>query len=74
MKENYSDLLEECFAVFISNHKQAIPLWSQKKGEDEQGLVVWVSTKMYFIRIDFKRNCFQRIIMSYSFNIIKRSA
>ena len=42
LKENQPELLNKCFAVFISNEKQTIPLWSQKQSPDKEGLVIWV--------------------------------
>ncbi|XP_046462418.1 protein N-terminal glutamine amidohydrolase-like [Daphnia pulex] len=41
VKENHPGLLDKCVAVFISNEKQTIPLWSQKQSTDEKGLVIW---------------------------------
>nr|CAG4647345.1 EOG090X0C0Q [Megafenestra aurita] len=41
-KEKEPTLLSECYAVFISNEKQSIPLWNQRASTDEQdGLVIW---------------------------------
>jgi hypothetical protein len=42
VKENQPELLNKCFAVFISNENQTIPLWSQKQSPDKEGLVIWV--------------------------------
>nr|CAG4649628.1 EOG090X0C0Q [Scapholeberis mucronata] len=41
VKNNCPLLLQQCHAVFISNQKQAIPLWNQKHSIDHEGLVVW---------------------------------
>ncbi|XP_057365297.2 protein N-terminal glutamine amidohydrolase-like [Daphnia carinata] len=38
---NHPALLHECYAVFISNENQTVPLWSQKNSSNHQGLVVW---------------------------------
>jgi hypothetical protein len=46
VKENHPGLLDKCVAVFISNEKQTIPLWSQKQSTDEKGLVIWVKHKL----------------------------
>ncbi|GFT82769.1 protein N-terminal glutamine amidohydrolase [Nephila pilipes] len=41
VKNNQSILLTNCYAVFISNRNQSIPLWCQKSGKDENKLVIW---------------------------------
>ncbi|CAL1276927.1 unnamed protein product [Larinioides sclopetarius] len=41
VKNNQSSLLPACYAVFISNRNQSIPLWCQKSGKDEDKLAVW---------------------------------
>ena len=33
--------LSKCYAVFVSNKKQVVPLWRQKAGKDEEKLVIW---------------------------------
>ena len=33
--------LSKCYAVFVSNQKQVVPLWRQKAGKDEEKLVIW---------------------------------
>ncbi|CAG0916503.1 unnamed protein product [Notodromas monacha] len=35
------ETLPNCFAVFISNDKRAVPLWRQKAGRSEDKLVIW---------------------------------
>ena len=42
VQENTPALLPECYAVFISNDQQAVPLWCQAAGDNECGLVQWV--------------------------------
>ncbi|GFW36261.1 protein N-terminal glutamine amidohydrolase [Trichonephila clavipes] len=41
VKNNQSNLLSNCYAVFISNKNQSVPLWYQKSGKDENKLAVW---------------------------------
>ncbi|GFY42532.1 protein N-terminal glutamine amidohydrolase [Trichonephila inaurata madagascariensis] len=41
VKNNQSNLLSNCYAVFISNRNQTVPLWYQKSGKDENKLAVW---------------------------------
>ena len=43
VKEQYPGILGECYAVFISNAQQSIPLWNQKAGQNRHGFVVWVT-------------------------------
>ena len=42
IRENHPSKLEGCYAVFISNRDQTIPLWYQKSGR-EAGFVIWVA-------------------------------
>ncbi|XP_054713096.1 protein N-terminal glutamine amidohydrolase-like [Uloborus diversus] len=41
IKNNQEDLLSTCFAVFISNRNESVPLWCQKSGQQEDNLAVW---------------------------------
>ncbi|XP_052801092.1 protein N-terminal glutamine amidohydrolase-like [Mya arenaria] len=41
VKSRFSDELCRCYCVFISNKEKQIPLWLQKAGKNEEGLVVW---------------------------------
>ncbi|XP_055931162.1 protein N-terminal glutamine amidohydrolase-like isoform X1 [Argiope bruennichi] len=41
VKNNQNSFLPACYAVFISNRNQTIPLWFQKSGKDENYLAIW---------------------------------
>lgn len=42
VQELQCDQLEQCFAVFISNEREMVPIWGQKAGDEEKDhLVVW---------------------------------
>ncbi|XP_048729630.1 protein N-terminal glutamine amidohydrolase-like [Ostrea edulis] len=41
IRDKYPDRLHNCYCVFISNNKRAIPLWRQKASKREDGQVVW---------------------------------
>lgn len=48
VEENYSENLAECYAVFVSNPQQSIPLLNQKAGHSNRhGFVVWVFFKTF---------------------------
>ena len=41
VRSNSPNELLKCYAVFVSNKKQVVPLWRQKAGRDEEKLVIW---------------------------------
>uniref|UniRef100_A0A1B6G201 Protein N-terminal glutamine amidohydrolase n=1 Tax=Cuerna arida TaxID=1464854 RepID=A0A1B6G201_9HEMI len=41
IQERNPEKLKFCYPVFISNENNHIPLWRQRVGKDEDGLVVW---------------------------------
>ncbi|GIY44912.1 protein N-terminal glutamine amidohydrolase [Caerostris darwini] len=41
VKNKQSSQISLCYAVFISNRNQSVPLWCQKSGTDENKLAVW---------------------------------
>jgi len=41
VRSNAPNELLKCYAVFVSNKKQVVPLWRQRAGRDEEKLVIW---------------------------------
>ncbi|XP_053210088.1 protein N-terminal glutamine amidohydrolase-like, partial [Panonychus citri] len=42
VRDNEPKLIDFCFAVFISNGSEKVPLWFQQAGDDDcQGFVIW---------------------------------
>ncbi|KFM71476.1 Protein N-terminal glutamine amidohydrolase, partial [Stegodyphus mimosarum] len=41
VRNNQKHLLPACYAVFISNRNESVPLWYQKSGKDDNNLAVW---------------------------------
>nr|XP_006815963.1 PREDICTED: protein N-terminal glutamine amidohydrolase-like isoform X2 [Saccoglossus kowalevskii] len=43
VQSRYPDLIEDCYAVFISNQFKTVPLWMQKAAQSADVPVVWKS-------------------------------
>nr|CAG4638690.1 EOG090X0C0Q [Cyclestheria hislopi] len=41
VKQHCKRELDDCFVVFVSNETRSVPLWYQKAGRSDDGLVVW---------------------------------
>ncbi|XP_043212422.1 protein N-terminal glutamine amidohydrolase-like, partial [Amphibalanus amphitrite] len=42
VQDKYPQELPYCYAVFISNQNQTVPLWRQRAGRTEDRVVIWV--------------------------------
>lgn len=55
VRQNQMEVLDYCFAVFISNKNRVFPLWEQKSGHGEDHIIFW-DYHVFFLFYNGKRS------------------
>lgn len=65
IKDSDSDLLENCYVIFVSNDAKQVPIWFQRSGHiSRDNLCIWVSIIVTLLLLSEEKYLFKMVNLS----------